>query len=79
MCVDGSLVYDLSPRAHRLEYTYIKVIVLLFLKKSLRQKMGGTFSDPVPPLINQGYICFVLRSFDKLRVLHGNMHHFYPV
>ena len=37
--------------------------------------MGGTFSDPVPPLINQGYICFVLRSFDKLRVLHGNYAH----
>ena len=33
--------------------------------------MGGTFSDPVPPLINQGYICFILRSYDKLRVLHA--------
>ena len=33
--------------------------------------MGGTFSEPVPPLINQGYICYVFRSYDKLRVLHA--------
>ena len=38
MCVDGSLVYDLSPRAHRLEYTYIKVIVDYYFKKKVCAK-----------------------------------------
>jgi hypothetical protein len=33
--------------------------------------MGGTYSEPVPPLIDQGYVCFVLRSYDKLRLLHA--------
>ena len=42
MCVDGSLVYDLSPRAPRLEYTYIKVIVLkyYYFKKKFAPKNG---------------------------------------
>ena len=34
--------------------------------------MGGTFSEPVQPLVGQGLVCFIFRSYDKLRVLHAN-------
>lgn len=34
--------------------------------------MGGTFSEPVANLAGEGMVCFVLRSYDKLRVLHAN-------
>ena len=34
--------------------------------------MGGNFSEPVPNFRNtDGYVCMVLRSWDKFRVLHG--------
>ena len=38
----------------------------------LNLDMGGTFSEPVPPLVGEGYVCFIFRSYDKLRVLHAN-------
>ena len=34
--------------------------------------MGGTFSEPVPPLLTEGTVGIVLRSYDKLRLLHAN-------
>ena len=34
--------------------------------------MGGTFSEPVPALLTDGHVAFVLRSYDKLRLLHAN-------
>ena len=34
--------------------------------------MGGTFSEPVPPLLTEGIVGIVLRSYDKLRLLHAN-------
>lgn len=34
--------------------------------------MGGTFSEPVPALLTDGHVGFVLRSYDKLRLLHAN-------
>lgn len=33
--------------------------------------MGGNFSEPIVNL-GEGYLCFVFRSHDKFRVLHGN-------
>ena len=34
--------------------------------------MGGTFSEPVPAVLTDGHVAFVLRSYDKLRLLHAN-------
>ncbi len=33
--------------------------------------MGSTFSEPVPDLGDTGYVCIVLRSYDKVRLLHA--------
>ncbi len=34
--------------------------------------MGGNFSEPVPNFRDsEGYVCMILRSWDKFRVLHG--------
>lgn len=34
--------------------------------------MGGTFSDPIPNYLDtEGYVCMVLRSYDKFRIIHA--------
>ena len=35
--------------------------------------MGGTYSEPVPSIADTGgYVCFVLRSYDKARLLYAS-------
>ena len=34
--------------------------------------MGGTYSEPVRSLVGEGYVAFIFRSYDKLRILHAN-------
>ena len=41
-------------------------------KATKERKMGGTYSNPVPQHLDTGgFVCMVLRSYDKFRVLHG--------
>ena len=41
--------------------------------------MGGTFSEPIPVQREEGYVAIVLRSYDKVRLIHAQQEVFESV